>query len=89
MAALFPLHVVVEDILTKVFENLIRKSIGELPLTFTLCHDNECIYYLIKGDHQKLFAVLYFNYEKQGFENQLEHFWRIVETLRIETWRTD
>ena len=82
MTARYPFHEVIAEALTEVFENLIRKSIDELPLTFTLCHENECVYYLTKGDHQKLFAVLYLNYEKQGFENQLEHFWQIVATLR-------
>lgn len=84
MTTHYPFHEVIAEALTEVFENLIRKSIGELPLIFTLCHEDECAYYLITDDHQKPFAVLYFSYDKLGFENRLKQFWEILERLRTK-----
>lgn len=82
MTTRYPFHEVIAEALTEVFESLIRKAIGELPLTFTLAHDNNCSYYLITDKYEKPIAALYFDYEKPGFEDRLEQFWQVLEKLR-------
>lgn len=82
MTVRYPFHEVIAEELTEVFEDLIKKSIGELPLSFTLSNRNGCRYYLITNEYQKLLAILYFDYEKPGFEDRLEEFWRVLEKLR-------
>lgn len=82
MTKRYPFHEVIAEALTEVFESLIRKSIGALPLTYTLAHDENCSYYLITDKNEKPIAALYFDYEKPGFEDRLEQFWQVLEKLR-------
>lgn len=82
MTTRYPFHEVIAEALTEVFENLIKKGIGELPLRFTVAQDNECFYYLITDSHENPWALLYFSYEKLGFEERLKQFLQIVERLR-------
>lgn len=88
MTATYPFHKVIEETLTEAFEGLIKKSVGELPLTFTKCQEKECIFYTIM-DHQGPMALLHFNYEKLNsnilddvFENRIKEFLRILEELQ-------
>ena len=88
MTATYPFHKVIEETLTETFEDLIKKSIGELPLTFIKCQENECIFYTIM-DNQEPMALLHFNYEKLNsnifddvFEERIKKFLRILEELR-------
>src|SRR5688572_24296138 len=82
MTTRYPFHEVTAEALTEVFENLIKKAIGELPLRFTIAQDNECVYYLITDNHENPWALLYFSYEKLGFEERLKPFLQIAERLR-------
>lgn len=84
MAARYPFHEVGAEALTEVIENLIKKSIGERSMSFKLIDDKDCRYYLIADVHQKPIAVLYFDYEKLGFENRLERFFVILQELRLQ-----
>jgi|GEM_PF-6754596 len=88
MTSTYPFHKVIEEILTEALEGLIKKSIGELPLTFAKCQENKCTFYTIM-DHQGPLALLHFNYEKLNgsisdlaFEERINKFLRILKELR-------
>jgi len=82
MAAHFPFHEVIEEVLTEVFEQQIGKSIGELPLSFEKCQENGYAPYIIKNTNESLFALLYFSYDNLGFEVHLKRFLRVVKKLQ-------
>jgi hypothetical protein len=85
MPTRYPFYEVIAEALAEVIENLIKKSIGELSLKFTLNNDFNCTYYRIFDNHQKPIAALYFDFNKIGFENRLEQFWHILSELRLKT----
>lgn len=91
MTTPYPFNEVIEEALTEVFEDLIKKSIGELQLTFTKCQENECTFYAVTDSHQKPLALLYFNFEKSNvgmfnpeFDVGVTQFLKILEKLRSE-----
>lgn len=91
MTTTYPFHEIIEQTLTEVFEDLIKKSIGDLPLTFTKCQEEDCTFYAVTDNNQKPLALLYFNFEKSnvgmfnpGFDFGVTQFLKILEKLRSE-----
>ncbi len=82
MRAPYPFHAVIEETLIEVFEKLIRKSIGELPLSFEKCLENGYTPYIINNTKEVQFALLYFSYDNLNFEVHLKRFLGIVKKLR-------
>lgn len=82
MITRYPFHEIISEVLTEVFESLLKKSISELPLTFTTSQEKECIYYVVTDDREKSLVLLYFSFNKLGFEERLTQFLQVVKKQR-------